>query len=294
MIVITTPTGDIGRQVLAKVLDSGEPIRVVVRDPSRLPRHIRDRVEVIEGSHSRLEVAMKAFAGADAVFWLVPGDMSAASAEAAYVGFARPACEAFKARAVKRVVCVSALGRGWPGDAGHVTATLAMDDMIAATGVSYRALVCASLMENCLRQAALIRDKGMFFGTFPPDLKLPTCATRDIAAVAARLLLDASWHGVDSLPMLGPEDLSFAKMTAIMSDVLGKAVHYRTMAMEELRATLAANGASEGMAQAMIDMMTAKNQGMDNGIARMPASFADTPTTFRQWCEAVLKPAVFA
>jgi uncharacterized protein YbjT (DUF2867 family) len=35
MIVITTPTGQIGHQVLNNVLDSGEPIRVIARDPTR-------------------------------------------------------------------------------------------------------------------------------------------------------------------------------------------------------------------------------------------------------------------
>ena len=38
MIVITTPTGAIGRQVLDNVLASGEPVRVIARDPSRIPR----------------------------------------------------------------------------------------------------------------------------------------------------------------------------------------------------------------------------------------------------------------
>ena len=37
MIVLTTPTGAIGRQVLDHLLDHGEPVRVIVRDPSRLP-----------------------------------------------------------------------------------------------------------------------------------------------------------------------------------------------------------------------------------------------------------------
>lgn len=114
MIVITAPSGDIGSQVLAKLLDSGERIRVVARHPARLPERARQRVEVVEGSHSERAVVMTAFEGADSVFWLVPGEMTAASAEAAYVDFARPACEAFKACGVKRVVGISALGRGWP------------------------------------------------------------------------------------------------------------------------------------------------------------------------------------
>ena len=72
MIVITAPTGLIGHQVLANLLDRGEPIRVIARDPARLPVDTRDRIEVVQGSHGDIDVLTKAFAGADAVFWLVP------------------------------------------------------------------------------------------------------------------------------------------------------------------------------------------------------------------------------
>ena len=294
MIIITAPTSNIGRQVLENILNSGETIRVIARDPSRLPAPTRERVEVVEGSHSDLDVVANAFHGADAVFWLVPADPRVQSAEAAYVDFARPGCEAFKSQSIKRVVGISALGRGWTKDAGHVTASLKMDNMIASTGASYRALACASLMENILRQAALIRDQGAFYWPTLADLKKPACATRDIAAVAARLLLDRSWNGVDSIPMLGPEDLSFNDMMAINSDLLGKPVQYHQMTMDDLKGMMTSRGASEGMAQAMANMMTAKNEGMDHLIKRTTSSASDTPTRFRQWAEDVFKPAVLS
>jgi nucleoside-diphosphate-sugar epimerase len=53
MIVITTPRGQIGHQVLANLLDSGEALRAIDRDPSELPTEIRERVEIVEGSHGR-------------------------------------------------------------------------------------------------------------------------------------------------------------------------------------------------------------------------------------------------
>jgi uncharacterized protein YbjT (DUF2867 family) len=37
MIVITTPAGNIGRQVLEDLLDSGEQLRLVARDLSGIP-----------------------------------------------------------------------------------------------------------------------------------------------------------------------------------------------------------------------------------------------------------------
>jgi uncharacterized protein YbjT (DUF2867 family) len=294
MIVITTPAGRIGRQVLGTLLGSGEPVRVIARDPSRLPAQALERVEVVPGSHGDFSVVDRAFAGADAVFWLVPPDPRAESVAAAYVDFTRPACEAFKRHEVKRVVGVSALGRGTAvaGNAGLVTASLAMDDLIAGTGVSYRALAMPSFMDNILGQAERIRSQGVFSSPVSGERKLPSCATRDIAAVAARLLLDDSWSGTGDVPVLGPEDLSFDDMARIMSEVLGKPVRFQRITAEALKTALTGRGMSAAMAQGMVDMMAAKNEGLDNAEPRTPQSA--TPTTFRQWCEEILKPVIVA
>jgi len=294
MIVVTAPTGLIGHQVLENLLGSGQPVRVIVRDPSRLPAHARERVEIVQGSHSDADVMDQAFAGADAVFWLVPPDPHAGSVEAAYVDFTRPACDTFKRHEVRRVVGISALGRGTAvaGHAGLVTASLAMDDLIASSGVSYRALTMPSFMDNLLRQTEPIKNRGVFVTPISGDRKLPSCATRDIATVAARLLLDNSWSGASHVAVLGPQDLSFNDMAQIMSEILGKPVRYQQISAQALKDRLTGAGMSDAMAQGTVDMMVAKDQGLDNAEPRTPES--TTPTTFGQWCQETLKPAVLA
>ncbi len=298
MIVITTPTGDIGSQVLRTLLESapasGEKLRVIVRDPARLPDPVRDRVDVVAGSHGDAGVVERAFAGADAVFWLVPPAADASSLEDAYSGFTRAAAAAVTAHGVGHVVGVSALGRGTPvaDRAGLVTATLAMDDLIASTGVAYRALANPGFMENLLREVRSIRDEGVFTGTGAADRKAPTVATRDIAAAAARLLLDRSWTGVGSVPVLGPEDLSPDDKARIMSEVLGRPVRYERQSLDDLGATLAGYGMGDAFVGGMVGMMRAKDEGLDDGVPRTPRTAS--PTTFRQWCEEVLTPAVRA
>jgi uncharacterized protein YbjT (DUF2867 family) len=292
MIVITTPAGHIGRQVLEDLLDSGEQLRLVTRDRSGIPAETRQHVEVIEGSHGDPAVADLAFDGADAVFWLTPPDPRAESLEAAFVGFTRPAAEAFRKHGVKRVVGVSALGRGtpWAARAGYVTASLAMDDLIAGTGVAYRALTNPSFMDNIAVQAGAIKNQGVFFSPIDGDRKLPAVATRDVAAAASRLLLDDSWTGTGEVPLLGPGDLSFNDMAGIMSEVLGKDVRFRQITFEAYKDRFVGFGMSDAMAQGMTDMAWAKNEGLDNAVRRTPGN--STPTSFRQWCEEVLKPAV--
>lgn len=298
MIVITAPTSDIGRQVLRTLLENtapgGEELRVIARDPAKLSAQVRERVDVVAGSHGDTDVVDRAFAGADAVFWLVPPNPAAPSLEAAFSGFTEPAAHAFASHQVGHVVGISALGRSTPvaERAGLVTASLAMDDLIASTGVAYRALANPSFMDNTLRQVRQIRDHGVLTNTLAPDRKAPTAATRDIAAVAARLLLDRSWTGVGTVPVLGPEDLSPDDMARIMSEVLGLRVRYQRQSLDDLGARLTGYGMGEAFAQGMVDMMRAKEEGLDDGVARTTETAS--PTSFRQWCEEVLKPALRA
>ena len=291
MIVITTPTGQIGHQTLDNVRAHAEAIRVIARDPSRLDPKTRERVEVVQGSHDDINVVTQAFAGADCVFWLVPPNPHTDSPRDYYLDFTRPACEAIKSQGVKRVIAVSSLGREFGKNAGLLSAAFAMDELIESTGVSYRALCMPFFMENLLNQVKSIKNQGMFFLAMSGDHKLLTCASPDIAAVAASLLLDNSWSGQDSVPVVGPDDLSPNDMAQIMSEVLQRPIRFQQVTGEAYKATLMQYGMTGAWAQGLVDMAEAQDQGIYNE-PRVAQSIART--SFRQWCEDVLKPAVLA
>lgn len=290
MIVITTPTGQIGHQVLDQLLDCGDPIRVIARDPSRLSPRVRERVEVVQGAHDDSEVVNRAFAGADCVFWLVPPTLHAASIEGYYLDFTRPACEAIKNQGVKRVIGVSTLGHGWTENAGHLSAALAMDALIERTGVHYRALSLPFLMDNLLRQVEAIKNQGTFSLANAGDRKLSTVATPDIAEAAAKLLLDDSWRGQESVPVVGPDDLSPNDMAQVMSEVLQRPVRFQHIPRDMYKARLMQRGVSEAIAQGLVDMVAAQDQ----GIYTIEPHTVQAPTSFRQWCEQMLTPDVQA
>jgi uncharacterized protein YbjT (DUF2867 family) len=293
MIVITTPTGDIGHQVLDRVLDSGEAARVVARDPSRLPARVSARAEVVEGSHGDAGVITKALAGADRLFWLVPPPPFSypGSAEHYYLDFTRPACEAIGSLGVG-VVGVTTLGHGYRGKAGMLSAALAMDKLIEGTGAAYRALALPFFMENLLRQAREIKEQGTFSMANTAGRPLPAVATRDVAAAAAALLLDTSWSGQASVPVAGPDNLTPDGMAEVISATLGRTIRYRQVPVADRQAAMLRRGASEALAQDIADMTEAQNNGIYDAEPRDPDSAA--PTSFRQWCQDTLKPAVQA
>jgi uncharacterized protein YbjT (DUF2867 family) len=190
------------------------------------------------------------------------------------------------------VVGVSTLGHGYQGRAGVLSAALAMDELIEGTGAAYRALALPFFMENLLRQVQAIKEQGMFSMANAAGRPLPTVAIRDVAAAAAGLLLDTSWSGQASVPVVGPDNLTPDGMAEVISDTLGRAIRYRQVPVADSQDALLRRGASEAMARDIADMVAAQNNGIYDAEPRDPDSAA--PTSFRQWCQDTLKPAVRA
>lgn len=291
MIVVTAPTSRIGQDLLPLLLAENAPVRVIVRDAAKLPEHIHDRVEIVEGSHGDAATIDHALDGATHLFWLCPADDRAPSIEEAYVDFTRPAAEAIRRHGIARVIDITALGRGTPyaGEAGYVTASLAMDDLLASTGAHLRSIALPSFMDNLLWQLPVMREKGMFFMPIPGDLELPACSVGDIAAAAARYLLDDSWTGQQEVPVLGPENISFNQMADIISEVVGRKIVCTNMSFEAYDDMFVKRGFTPAMAAGMTDMARAKAKGLDLGVHRTAETAS--PTRFQTWCETILKPA---
>ena len=291
MITITAPTGHIGTQLVQLLLEAGLALRVIARDPARLPDRIRDRVEIVPGSHGDAAVLDQALTGTDALFWLVPPNPQAPSAQQHYLRFADAAAAAIQRHGVSHVVGVSSAGHGWAKPAGVLSAAFAMDAVLGASGAAYRALSMPFYLENLLGQGSSLRDHGTFSLTCADDLPLATVATRDIAATAASLLTDTSWTGQETIPLFGPDRLTPDGMAAILSEELGRPITYRRTSLEDFGAMLASRGASPQAVKDTTEMFAAQDDGIyDEDWSRAQIGATD----FRTWCREVLKPAVSA
>lgn len=288
MNVLTTPTGNVGSQLLTDLLNAGtDLLRVIVRDPSRLPDAVRGQVQVIVGSHNDPTVLNQALDGAQGLFWLVPPSMRASSAQEYYRSFTRPAAEAIRRHHVGHVVGISSAGWDWPHPAGLLSAAHAMDAELESSGAAYRSLGMGFYMENLIRPLPRMLSEGVLSLPLIPDRPLATIATRDIAAIAARLLLDRSWEGTEHIPVFG-DNLTPSEMAATISDVLGSRVTFEQADLEQQTASTIQRGVPEGMARDF----TAMYQAQQNGIYDEDwTSATSTPTSFRTWCETVLAHA---
>jgi len=142
-----------------------------------------------------------------------------------------------------------------------------------------------SFMENLLGQAQTIKEKGMFFFPIETDHKAPTVATSDVAAVAAEFLIDSTWTRQADVPVLGPEDISPNEMAAILSKSWAVPFAFSRRRSKRSRARWPASAFRKPSHRAYADMMTAKNEGIDNTASRrsrrrLPLPFASGARLF--------------
>ncbi|MCG0283543.1 SDR family oxidoreductase [Streptomyces sp. PSAA01] len=75
-IAATTPTGNVGRHVVATLVRTGVRPRVLLRDPARLAPEVRDAVEAVPVDQYDADAVVAATTGIDALFWVNPASGS--------------------------------------------------------------------------------------------------------------------------------------------------------------------------------------------------------------------------
>jgi uncharacterized protein YbjT (DUF2867 family) len=102
-------------------------------------------------------------------------------------------------------------------------------------------------MQNFVGQHATgIRERGEII-TATGEGRVAFVDAADIAAVAARALLDPVPHNTDHL-ITGPEALSYAGAAAIITDTTGRIVRHRAVSTAEMTTRFVATGLSPGYA----------------------------------------------
>ena len=135
-IVVSTPTGNIGRHVVRALLNAGKQLRLIARNPDKLDADTRTRTEVIQGSINDSTLLTRSFDNAEAVFWCVPQSNTPENIRDYYLDFAKAAATAIQKTGISRVVAVSSGGKGLAKNAGPISALHAMEDELKATGAA--------------------------------------------------------------------------------------------------------------------------------------------------------------
>ena len=272
--LVTGATGDVGARVVEQLLHQGERPRIFVRDAQKARTCCGDRVEVFVGDLGDPASLRPALAGIDALFLVNSGPEIPVRDQAA--------AETAKAAGVKRLVKLSSMDveQGLAIGAWHEQGEAA----VRASGIPFTFVQPTGFMSNLMAWAKSIQNEGIVRSS-TGDGRRAFIHSADIAAVAVKALTTPEYTG-ESLPITGPEALSFAEATAKIGSVIGKRLAFETISDEEARQRYSAVSGSAAETEAHVALWRAiREDRLAKVTDNVERILGRKPITLDQWAK---------
>ncbi|MDI1446868.1 SDR family oxidoreductase [Polyangium sp. 6x1] len=239
---MTGATGKVGGAVLAQLVEAGQRVRALVRDPAKLGE-IGGKVEVVKGDLAKPETLDAAFAGVDKAFVLSTG--------ADLPTLVGNAVDAAKKAGAKHIVFLSSstAAEAYETQIGrwHIEA----EAKIKASGLAWTMIQPGAFASNTLSWAGSIKSQGAVFQPTGEN-KVAPIDPYDIAAVAVKVLISPGHEG-KSYVLTGPEALSAAEQVAKISAAIGRPIKFVDVTEDAAREGMVRAGLPEVFIRAILE-----------------------------------------
>lgn len=272
MILVTGATGLNGLAVVRGLVAAGQKVSALVRDVERAKTLLPPEVAIKAGDLDQEATLPDALVGVDVVFLLTLSGPDQPRQEQRFL-------DAAKRARISHVVRMSTAG------ADPVAASLLMrnhgicDRMLEMSGMPHVVIRPNVFMQTFARSAREIAAAG--FVSAPMDSA--RCAfidTRDIAAVAVRLLVEAREHR-DVHVLTGPESLTHADVAGKLSKAAGRTIAFKNISLAQMRQKILEAGAPLWRADLVAGFYEQIRKGvLDRPMDTVQSILGRPPTTF--------------
>ena len=263
MYVITGASGNTGGIVADKLLAKGQPVRVVGRSADRLQPLADKGAEVFVCDLTDTETLTKGFAGARAVYAMIPPSMTTQDYRAEQDRITESIATAIENAKVPNAVTLSSVGADKSEGTGPIVGLHYLEQRLNRIGgLNVLHLRPGYFMENTLPQIGIIKAMGVTAGPLRSDLNIPMITTRDIAGAVADALLKLDFGPQETRELLGQRDISYAEATQVIGNAIGDSdLTYVQLPEEQVRVAFLQLGMSPNVADLILEMATAMNEG---------------------------------
>ena len=248
MFVLLGSNGQITSRLAPLLLARNHRVRVVGRSAGALAPLERAGAQVAVGDPGDAAFLERAFAGATAVYTMIPPCYGEPDMRAAQDRIGTAVAQALQRVRVPRVVNLSSIGAELSAGTGPIEGLHAQEQRLdAISGIELLHLRAGSFMENFLPAAAAVAATGVLPGMEAPDASVPMVAVSDIVAVAARELTAPQHRGVVLLH--APRHVTPREAAAAIGAAIGRpGLQYVQSAPAAAKAVLRAQGFSANAA----------------------------------------------
>jgi len=292
MIVVTGATGRTGRRVTESLLAKGEHVRAVGRDASNLALLVQLGAEPLVVNIADDESLAEGFAGAAAVYLVLPEDLSQPDVRAHQERVSNSYAEAIAKAHVPFVVNLSSMGAQHAKGTGPIVGLHNQEHKLnQVSGLNVLHIRAAYFMENLLMSIPQLRSTGTLSGGLRADARMPWIATQDIGAYAANRLAARDFSGSSIHELQGQRDLSMKEAASIVGNSIGKPeLEYVQLPSTILEPALRGMGLPEATTTLILEMWHGANAGL-----MVPHEIRSerntTPTTLESFVATVFAPA---
>lgn len=293
-IVITTPTGNIGRRLVHDLLDQGgHDLVLLARDPAKLENERERGATVVQCDLTDESAVIEATKGADALFFLCPPDYQVADFRSYYNRLARNGAAAVQANAIPHTVFLSSVGAHLPDGTGPIAGLYDGERIFSEATQGLTILRPNFFMENYFMQLDGIKAAGSIFMPVSGSRAFAMVATADIGDRAAEIISGPVPASPTIVPVHGPREVSLDEAAQVIGEGSDREVNHVQVEPAQARASMIEMGMSEGVADTMLEMYAAFEAGRI--VDDRPRTEENSgPTTFEMFVDGALGPAVRA
>lgn len=252
MIVVTGSTGTIGSELVRLLASAGADTRAIYRRAEIAARP--GRVTFFRADLADPVQAEAALAGASRLFLLTGNEPGFLQVQLTVV-------EAARRSPIRHIVKLSALGASDHSRSDIGREHWAVEQAIQQTAIPWTLLRPHAFMQNWLNDvAASVRAENAIYSPIG-DGRVPFIDTRDIAAVAAQVLLHPDGHIEKKYVLTGGDAVGYADLAATLSEVTGREIVYRSISMDDARARLTRLGQPAALIDATLAIAAYQRDG---------------------------------
>jgi uncharacterized protein YbjT (DUF2867 family) len=261
MYIVVGGTGHVGSAVAKTLLNAGEPVTVVTRNPEKAGAWRQKGAQVALADVHDVASLRQVFRRGKRAFLLNPNADIASDTDREERETVRCLLEAIDGSGLDKVVAQSTMG-AQPGEqCGDLNVLYELEVGLTNQPIPVSIIRAAYYYSNWDMMVEPVTKDGVLSTLLPADLKLPMVAPEDLGREAARLL-QAPVEQIGLHPVEGPERYSPNDVAAAFAVALGRAVRVDEIPRQAWEDTYRSWGFSEAAA---------------HSYARMTALTADGP-----------------
>jgi uncharacterized protein YbjT (DUF2867 family) len=274
--VITGATGHTGRPIAEQLLAAGHEVTVIGRSAANLQQLVDKGARAAVGSVSDTAFLTETFRGADAVYTMVPPNMTPSDWKAYIGGIGENFTKAIRAAGVKYVVNLSSVGAHLPEGCGPVSGLYRVEASLnALSDVNILHLRPGFFFYNFLASIDMVRHMHILGGNYgEADAKMVLADTKDIAAVATEALLSLSFKG-HTVRYIASDIRTTGEVASVIGKAIGEpGLPWVFFADDQLLGALTGAGLPEEIAKNYVEMGAAIRSGkmQEDYFAHPPAA----------------------